>query len=502
MYPQAVLSFTLPDGEKKSVPLRPNDPVLIGRNRASTIKLNLPSVSRQHAKIIYERDVFWIEDLGSSNGTFVNQKQVQKARINIGDVLKCGDFVIAVRNHSDRISISPNHQHDNRKLSDPPPIPVRSPIGQRRDSLKPSQPSVEVPKVNPWHSKAPTHGPDANQGPRSAAPLARHESDARSITSLPRTESLSIAFGDTKPKEPHESGSSHFTERGPTQQVSPQFMQTADDPRDTEIARLKRAEDSLLNEVNFQTQQIQALQQQVQESNERIVSLESDLDQKTQQYEELRVALEHSGQDADQSLKAAELEIERLQSEQSEFLKERSSTQQRFESEKLEYTNHLQKLNKDFNEAQAEIEQLNQELQNDVAAKELESLKVDYKKLLADQEIKRDQTDIYVFSLAEPNRNATKPDWAKFKAKQELLIDELHHLRSLLERRHQESNLNQNTLVNKPSLLERVNLEERQDVESEQTMNQEPYDSISKGSQANESINSSSNIRRTWRGML
>ena len=504
MYPQAVLSFTLPDGEKKSVPLRPNDPVLIGRNRASTIKLNLPSVSRQHAKIIYERDVFWIEDLGSSNGTFVNQKQVQKARINIGDVLKCGDFVIAVRNHSDRISISPNHQHDNRKLSDPPPIPVRSPIGQRRDSLKPSQPSVEVPKVSPWHSKAPTHGPDANQGQRSAAPVARHETDARSITSLPRTESLSIAFGDTKPKEPsQERGSSHLTGRGPTQQVTPQFMQTADDPRDTELSRLKRAEDSLLNEVNFQTQQIQALQQQIQESNERIVSLESDLDQKTQQYEELRVAIEHSGQDADQSLKAAELEIERLQNEQSEFLKERSNAQQKYDAEKLENTNHLQKLQKEFNEAQAEMTHLkNQELQNDVVAKELESLKVDYKRLLADQEIKRDQTEMYVFSLAEPNRNATKPDWAKFKAKQELLIDEIHHLRGLVERLKQDSNVNRNTLIDKPSLLERVNLEDNQDVESEQTMNQEPYDSISKGSQANENLNSSSNIRRTWRGML
>ena len=116
MYPQAVLSFTLPDGEKKSVPLRPNEPVLIGRNRASTIKLNLPSVSRQHAKIVFERDVFWIEDLGSSNGTFVNQKQVQKARINIGDVLKCGDFVIAVRNHSDRSSMNPVHQHDTHHI--------------------------------------------------------------------------------------------------------------------------------------------------------------------------------------------------------------------------------------------------------------------------------------------------------------------------------------------------------------------------------------------------
>ena len=81
-------------------------------------------------------------------------------------------------------------------------------------------------------------------------------------------------------------------------------------------------------------------------------------------------------------------------------------------------------------------------------------------------------------------------------------FDEIHHLRGLVERLKQDSNVNRNTLIDKPSLLERVNLEDNQDVESEQTMNQEPYDSISKGSQANENLNSSSNIRRTWRGML
>ena len=364
MYPQAVLSFTLPDGEKKSVPLRPNEPVLIGRNRASTIKLNLPSVSRQHAKIVFERDVFWIEDLGSSNGTFVNQKQVQKARINIGDVLKCGDFVIAVRNHSDRSSMNPVHQHDSRKLSDPPRIQGRSPIGQRRESLKPSQPSAEMPKVNPWHSKAPTHGPDATQGKQKVASLAPRDSDALAITTLPRTESLSIAFGDTKPKDASDFDGNGFTERGPTQQVAARFMQTADDPRDTELARLKRAEDSLLNEVNFQTQQIQALQQQIQEFNERVANLESDLDQKTQQYEQLKLTLEHSGQDADQSIKAAELEIERLQNEQSEFLKERSNIQQKYEAEKVEQQSQLEQLRTELNESTAEIKRLNHAVQS------------------------------------------------------------------------------------------------------------------------------------------
>lgn len=504
MYPQAILSFTLPDGEKKSVPLRPDEPVLIGRNRASTIKLNLPSVSRQHAKIIYERDVFWIEDLGSSNGTFVNQKQVQKARISIGDVLKCGDFVIAVRNHSDRSSINPSHQHDNRKLSDPPRMEMRSPIGQRRDSLQPAQPSREPSQVKSWHSKAPTHGPQATEGQHSAAPVPPRDSDAQAITALPRTESLSLAFGDAKPKDvTADYQHNGFASRGPTQQVSPQFMQTADDPREAELVRLKQAEDALLNELNFQTQQLQTLQQQVQESNERIANLESDLDQQSQQYDQLKQALEHSGQTADEALQTAELEIERLQNEQSEFLKERTLHQEKLENAKSEHAQELSQTVDKLNQAQAEIQRLTQELQNDALAIELEELKQAHKRLLAASSNRRNETEVHVYSLAQPNRHATQPDWAKFKAKQDQLIDEIHTLKVQLARLEHQASFNQQDPVStRPSLLERVSLEESLERESEQTMSQGVHESSLRDSQANDSLGSSANTRRTWRGML
>ena len=84
MSSRAALHFTLPDGESHTVPLSPTEPVVIGRSRESTVKLNFPSVSRKHARIFFERDIYWIEDLKSSNGTFVNQKQVRKARVNVG----------------------------------------------------------------------------------------------------------------------------------------------------------------------------------------------------------------------------------------------------------------------------------------------------------------------------------------------------------------------------------------------------------------------------------
>ena len=48
----------------------------IGRNPASDIHLENPAVSRSHAKIYKEGWIYYIEDLGSSNGTFLNAERL------------------------------------------------------------------------------------------------------------------------------------------------------------------------------------------------------------------------------------------------------------------------------------------------------------------------------------------------------------------------------------------------------------------------------------------
>ncbi|MCB0320592.1 MAG: FHA domain-containing protein [Bdellovibrionales bacterium] len=54
----------------------PDDSVLIGRDRECTFRLDSPDVSGKHARLIFENDRFVIEDLGSTNGTYVNGQQV------------------------------------------------------------------------------------------------------------------------------------------------------------------------------------------------------------------------------------------------------------------------------------------------------------------------------------------------------------------------------------------------------------------------------------------
>ena len=71
------------------------DFALVGRNDGATIRLLDSSISRQHASIRREDRDFWIVDLGSSNGTYVNDAAVTSARLlRHGDRVQFGSMVL------------------------------------------------------------------------------------------------------------------------------------------------------------------------------------------------------------------------------------------------------------------------------------------------------------------------------------------------------------------------------------------------------------------------
>ncbi len=64
--------------------------VSIGRADENDIVLPGPDVSRQHARIRQLGEQYWIEDLGSTNGTFLNQQPVTKTELLDGDQIQIG----------------------------------------------------------------------------------------------------------------------------------------------------------------------------------------------------------------------------------------------------------------------------------------------------------------------------------------------------------------------------------------------------------------------------
>jgi hypothetical protein len=65
-----------------------NGPVVIGRAAECDISVPADEISRRHALVKPTPDGLSVEDLGSSNGTFINSKRVQHGFLNPGDELR------------------------------------------------------------------------------------------------------------------------------------------------------------------------------------------------------------------------------------------------------------------------------------------------------------------------------------------------------------------------------------------------------------------------------
>jgi pSer/pThr/pTyr-binding forkhead associated (FHA) protein len=64
----------------------------VGRDPSSYIAIDDPSISRQHAQIVFEKHQFHLVDMHSSNGTFVNNKRTASVYLRSGDVVRFGEM--------------------------------------------------------------------------------------------------------------------------------------------------------------------------------------------------------------------------------------------------------------------------------------------------------------------------------------------------------------------------------------------------------------------------
>ncbi len=88
--------------EGKAVPFDiKGDETVIGRLPECDVQLNTNTVSRKHAKVSREGSQYFVEDLGSGNGTFVNGQQIkERVAINNQDRIKLGPMLMRFENES------------------------------------------------------------------------------------------------------------------------------------------------------------------------------------------------------------------------------------------------------------------------------------------------------------------------------------------------------------------------------------------------------------------
>ncbi len=65
--------------------------ITVGRAANSDIVLDEQFVSSTHARMVLRGQFYYVEDLGSTNGTFVNEKQVTEAQLKLDSRLRIGE---------------------------------------------------------------------------------------------------------------------------------------------------------------------------------------------------------------------------------------------------------------------------------------------------------------------------------------------------------------------------------------------------------------------------
>jgi len=69
------------------------DSVLVGRYNECDIEIADQELSRRHFKLYWQDKRWYVEDLGSTNGTFVNKLRVDSYMVNPGDRIKAGQTI-------------------------------------------------------------------------------------------------------------------------------------------------------------------------------------------------------------------------------------------------------------------------------------------------------------------------------------------------------------------------------------------------------------------------
>ncbi len=108
------------------------DQITIGRDPTNSITINDAEISRRHARLSYQGGKYVLEDLGSTNGTFVNGQRLAGPRVlKSGEVVSFGEQIVLVFDSTNfdpgatvvsprAVPVSPI----SRPVQPPPPPPV------------------------------------------------------------------------------------------------------------------------------------------------------------------------------------------------------------------------------------------------------------------------------------------------------------------------------------------------------------------------------------------
>lgn len=116
------------DGSRKDFALDPGQTV-IGRKEDCDLRIPLAEISRKHTLLIVTSDSVTIRDLGSANGTYVNNKRVTEKELSAGDHIVIGPTVFTIQINGEPADIKQVQTRLERRTSDLPASPIAAAKG-------------------------------------------------------------------------------------------------------------------------------------------------------------------------------------------------------------------------------------------------------------------------------------------------------------------------------------------------------------------------------------
>ena len=101
-----------------------SEEAILGREEGIGISIRDPEVSRRHARIIWQSGNYFVEDLGSTNGTFLNGGLVSSPQpLRSGDTIGVGQTLLVFQAEAEAIPTQPTPEYRAEPLPSPAPAP-------------------------------------------------------------------------------------------------------------------------------------------------------------------------------------------------------------------------------------------------------------------------------------------------------------------------------------------------------------------------------------------
>ncbi len=135
------------------------DVITIGRDITNDITINDPEVSRHHARISRQGDHYIIEDVGSTNGTFINGQRLSGSRmLSAGETIGLGETVTLAYESSSMPNMPAQPQPQAPPPQQPAPQSSPSPIGGDSAGTEVAQPDSAPQQYQPYAPPAQQQG--------------------------------------------------------------------------------------------------------------------------------------------------------------------------------------------------------------------------------------------------------------------------------------------------------------------------------------------------------